>query len=321
MPWSLQCADRPHGAVKEERYGTTTGEDLAPPTKGRVLHSEARYYDILAWLLTFGRERRFRERLVELAQLKPGEVVLDVGCGTGSLAIAAKRRVGAAGSVHGVDASPEMVDRARRKTTKTGVEVAFQTAIVEALPFPDASFDVVLSTLVLHHLPSAVRQQGVREMRRVLKPEGRVLAVDFVTPAPERRGLLARLHRHGHLAVQDIVELLSEVGLRIVEIGSVGISDLQFVVATAPDVQERDQATRQSPAHRSFDPLPTPRWIVPGVGLVLIAGHGIILGGLSARLAMSAVAVTAVAGLVILMHSGLGLFLRKAFRHRRRRSS
>src|SRR5215471_15579110 len=95
----------------EERYVTMTEGIDGPRTKGRVLHSEAHYYDLLAWLLTFGRERAFRERLVGLARVDPGDTVLDVGCGTGTLAIAAKRRVGAAGAVHGVDASLEMIER------------------------------------------------------------------------------------------------------------------------------------------------------------------------------------------------------------------
>ena len=109
-----------------------------PQTKGLVLHSEARYYDLLAWTLTLGREHALRERLADLAQLKPGDAVLDTGCGTGTLAITAKRRVGASGTVHGIDAAPEMIDRATRKAAKAGLEVAFQTAVAEGLPFPDS---------------------------------------------------------------------------------------------------------------------------------------------------------------------------------------
>jgi ubiquinone/menaquinone biosynthesis C-methylase UbiE len=213
---------------------TTMGAGPAPDTKGLVLHSTARYYDLLVWLLTFGRERKFRDRLVELARLQAGEAVLDVGCGTGTLAIAAKRRVGPAGVVHGVDASPEMIARAKRKATKAGVNVTFATEIVEALPFPDGHFDAVLSTLMLHHLPRPTRQQCAREMRRVLKPGGRVLAVDFGTPAGHRKGLLGHLHRRGHLALRDVVELLSDAGLTAVESGPVGVRDLHYTLATAP---------------------------------------------------------------------------------------
>jgi ubiquinone/menaquinone biosynthesis C-methylase UbiE len=94
----------------------------APGTKGSLIHAAARY-DLLIWLLTLGRERRFREMLLDHARLQPGESVLDVGCGTGTLAIAAKRRVGPEGSVVGIDASQAMIARAIRKARKAGVDV------------------------------------------------------------------------------------------------------------------------------------------------------------------------------------------------------
>jgi ubiquinone/menaquinone biosynthesis C-methylase UbiE len=75
-----------------------------------------------------------------------GESVLDVGCGTGSLAIAARRRLGTDGKVFGIDASPEMIARATSKVARAGISVSFRVAVAEALPFPDAQFDVVLST-------------------------------------------------------------------------------------------------------------------------------------------------------------------------------
>src|SRR5690348_10193613 len=82
----------------------TIVQNLTPSTTGRVLHSAA-LYDLLLWLVTLGRERGFREKVLRLAHLEPGQSVLDVGCGTGTLAIAAKRHVGPTGRVHGIDAS------------------------------------------------------------------------------------------------------------------------------------------------------------------------------------------------------------------------
>jgi ubiquinone/menaquinone biosynthesis C-methylase UbiE len=210
----------------------TRDRHSAPGTKGRVLHSAAGY-DLLAWLFLLGRERAFRETLVRLARLEPGQSVLDIGCGTGSLAIAAKRRVGPLGRVHGIDASPEMIARARKKARKAGVDVTFTNGVVERLPLPDERFDAVLSTLMLHHLPRAAREQCVREIRRVLKPGGRVLAVDFGGATGDRKSLIEHFHRHGHVAMQEIVQLLGEAGLEIIESGPVGVRDLSFVLARA----------------------------------------------------------------------------------------
>lgn len=204
-----------------------------PSTSGAVIHWAARY-DLLVWLLTLGREPVFRERVVRLARLRPGESILDVGCGTGMLAIAAKRLVGPTGTVYGIDASPEMIARAQKKAKKAGVEVEFTNAVAEALPFRDAQVDVVLASMVIHHLPHAARQQCFFEMRRVLKPGGRLLAVDFGGAGQKRRGLIAHFHRHHRFDLREVIPMLSQAGLNNVESGSVGFSDLQFVVASAP---------------------------------------------------------------------------------------
>lgn len=200
---------------------------VAPISTGLVVHWAARY-DLLITLLTLGRERRFRQQLLELAHLEAGESVLDIGCGTGTLAIAAKRVVEGSGVVHGIDASPEMIARARRKAKRSGMDVVFEMAQAQSLPFPDARFDVVLSTVMLHHLPRAARAQAVRDARRVLKPGGRLLAVDFVRRSG--KGLLAHLHRHGRVDPRDLIVLVTEAGLKVVESGPVGRWDLQFVL-------------------------------------------------------------------------------------------
>ena len=196
----------------------------------RGLITWAGRYDLLIWLLTLGRERRFREMLVAPARLRQGEAVLDVGCGTGSLAIVAKGMVGPAGRVHGIDASAAMISRAKSKTSKKRVDACFEVASAAALPFPDGTFDVALSTVMLHHLPKAIRIVAVSEMRRVLAPSGRALLVDFAG-ARNGKGPRLHFHRHGHVEPRQLTQLAVEAGLRVVDSGPVGRWNLQFVLA------------------------------------------------------------------------------------------
>ena len=209
-------------------------------TAGRVIHS-ARAYDALAWVISLGREKRFRTHLIGLARLATGESVLDVGCGTGTLAIEAKRRVGAGGEVAGVDPSPEMTARARRKAAKAGIDVDFQTAAVETLPFADARFEVVLGTLMLHHLTEDGRRSGVAEISRVLRPGGRFLAVDLGGDGSHsRHGLINRFPEHASFDLESQVPLLESAGLEIVDRGPVGgprllgLSGLRYLYAVRP---------------------------------------------------------------------------------------
>jgi len=194
----------------------------------------AKRYDLLITLLTLGREGALREKMLDLAKVTPGESMLDVGCGTGTLAIAAKRRVGA-GSVRGIDASAEMIARAREKASRANVDVAFEVASAEALPFSDRQFDVVASTVMLHHLRRAAREACVREIRRVLKTGGRLLVVDFGVKGAGHRGPLAHFHKHGRVKLDDLVSLVADAGLDVVDSGHTGVGSLLFVVGTRKD--------------------------------------------------------------------------------------
>jgi ubiquinone/menaquinone biosynthesis C-methylase UbiE len=196
---------------------------------GAVIHWAARY-DLLMTVITLGRERRFRRRLLELGRVQPGESVLDVGCGTGSLAIEAKRAVGAA-RVFGIDASPAMIARARTKAAKARLEVSFDVALAQALPFGYSQFDVVLSSVMMHHLPKADRPGVMREAKRVLKPGGRLLVVDFGRSSSGQKGLLGRIHGHGGVDASRLVAFATEAGLNVLESGPVGTWDLQYVLA------------------------------------------------------------------------------------------
>lgn len=205
-------------------------------TSGHVLHW-ARAYDALVWVLTLGNERRFRQRLAELARLEAGQSVLDVGCGTGALAMEAKGFVGAGGEVAGVDPSPEMVARARRKAAKAGVDARFDAGTIEALPFPDATFDTVLSSLMLHHLTDDGLTQGLGEIARVLKSGGRFLAVDIGATGGKRPGPFLRMGKHADFDLEALGPALEAAGLGVVDRGDVGqkfvrgIPNLRFLLA------------------------------------------------------------------------------------------
>ncbi len=196
---------------------------------GRLIEGTRRY-DLKLWARTLGRERAFREEVVELARLAAGESVLDLGCGTGTQAIVAKRRVGSSGSVHAIDPSPEMIERARRKARRAGVEVVFETAVAQELPFPDATFDAVLTTLTLHHLPPDALHRSVGQIRRVLKPRGRLLAVDLDLdhPANPRGSPHAHAHGSGAFDLATVESLLSHSGFEIVQTGPVAFRLVRF---------------------------------------------------------------------------------------------
>ena len=132
--------------------------------------------------ITFGEKSGLRKKQAALTGLRKGEDVLDVGCGTGALTVLVKMAVGEKGNVCGVDIAPGMIAVAQKKAGKYGLHLNFRIASVTKLPFPDASFDVVTSSLMFHHLPVPVKREGLREIHRVLRESGRFFLTDFCTP-------------------------------------------------------------------------------------------------------------------------------------------
>jgi ubiquinone/menaquinone biosynthesis C-methylase UbiE len=142
--------------------------------------------------------------------MQPGDAVLDVGCGTGTLAMEVARRVGRAGRVAGIDPGTEQIARARAKAARRNAPIEFQIGVIEQLPFPDQTFDVVFSTLMMHHLPAPLKRQGLAEIARVLKPGGRLVIADFKRKQ-ERAGQAARFHAGGS-SMHDLAAIVSEAG-------------------------------------------------------------------------------------------------------------
>ena len=195
-----------------------TDEAQPTETKGRTIRGwMARFYDAMSWVCSLGGEAKTNREIVERAGIKPGERVLDVGCGTGAQTLPAAEVAGP-GNVAGVDPSPDMLERAREKAAKKGIEIDFRSAAIEKLPFDDQQFNIVLSSFMLHHLPDDVMRAGFAEIHRVLQHGGRLLAVDFTSG----RSLIGRVmgllgHAHRLEGLNGIKSMLAEAGFSTVE--------------------------------------------------------------------------------------------------------
>ncbi len=196
----------------------TTQPPEAPETSGRTIRLWARFYDLGSWLMSFGQGAKMNRDIVEMAGIRPGQKVLDVGCGTGAQTLLAAEAAGP-GHAAGIDASPEMIEVARRKAMKKGLEIDLRVAAIEALPFGDSEFDAVLSGFMLHHLPDDLKRKGFAEVRRVLKPGGRFLAVDMVGGGTFAGRIIKLLgHVHSGEDVERMKEMLGDTGFEVEEL-------------------------------------------------------------------------------------------------------
>ena len=128
------------------------------------------------------REHTFKQRLVDGLDLRPGHQVLDLACGTGTLAVMISEQNPGVG-VTGVDGDPEILRRARAKAKAAGAPIPFDEGLSTELPYEDQSFDRVASTLFFHHLTTEDKARTLAEVRRVLRPGGELHVADWTKPS------------------------------------------------------------------------------------------------------------------------------------------
>jgi ubiquinone/menaquinone biosynthesis C-methylase UbiE len=166
---------------RPETGPTHAGDRNAAAETPPMLHGSGRTYDICAAVFFGGRRRRVFGLLAAESGARAGHRVLDVGCGTGYFTRMIAQAVAPGGTAHGVDPSAEAISHAWRTTQIDNC--TFATGVAEALDAPEGSYDIVVSSLVIHHLPEALRPLATSEMFRVLRPGGSVLVAEFRPPA------------------------------------------------------------------------------------------------------------------------------------------
>jgi ubiquinone/menaquinone biosynthesis C-methylase UbiE len=161
-------------------------------------------------LVKFAGGGTIRKKMIQKAGIEPGHKVLEIGCGTGEVLLVVKRLQPAA-EVTGLDPDPRALDRAKQKADRNKIKMQLDRGFSDELPYPDQSFDRVLSSLMFHHLNEGDRLKTLQEARRVLKPNGSFHMIDF-----EASHGLAKLFHSGERlkdnAPERILALLREAG-------------------------------------------------------------------------------------------------------------
>jgi demethylmenaquinone methyltransferase/2-methoxy-6-polyprenyl-1,4-benzoquinol methylase len=166
----------------------------APDKRSRVQRMFANIapsYDLNNRLHSLGIDQLWRRKAVALAQVQPGDVIVDVACGTGDLTLqfeAARQRLGTTGRVFGIDFTFEMLPPARRKTLSRSGAATFAVGDAQSLPLPDACANIVSIAFGIRNVANT--PAALAEFRRVLKPGGRLVILEFSLPTnPILRGL------------------------------------------------------------------------------------------------------------------------------------
>ena len=190
--------------IKNEVTVPKTDEDLKIRSQMEKMVDS---YDKYMRRITLGREKVLRTMTVSLAQIRPDDCILEVGCGTGTLTIEAKRKAGTNGKVFGIDLIPGMIEVSQHKAEKAGLDISFQVGSIDNIQFPDGQFDVVMCSFMIFHMSEKVRNKGIEEIYRVLRPEGRFLILDLSLPQkPLPRSILKLIL--GFMLKHDLKDLI-----------------------------------------------------------------------------------------------------------------
>jgi ubiquinone/menaquinone biosynthesis C-methylase UbiE len=160
-------------------------------------------YDPFTRLIGAGAAHR---QLADQAELGSARRVLEIGCGTGNLALLVKRTHPAL-EVTGLDPDPKALARAGRKARRSGLALRLDRGFADQLPYPDASFDRVLSSLMFHHLEAGQRAASLREVVRVLRPGGSLHLMDMSGDGHRLHGL-TRLARRGNAPHENLDKII-----------------------------------------------------------------------------------------------------------------
>ena len=165
-------------------------------------------------MVSFLGAARARQELIKQANVQPGQRILDLGCGTGTMVIMLKRQHPQT-HVVGLDPDPKALTRARRKVQRAAVSAHFDQGFSDQLPYEEASFDRVFSSLMFHHLEGEDLEKTLREVVRVLKPGGSFHLLDFA--GGEKGSPLFRLHvgeRLEDYSEERITDMMHQAGLK-----------------------------------------------------------------------------------------------------------
>ena len=214
---------------------TEQREDYIPALSFRALTP---FYEFIQkWIV---RDYRYKEQLIAQADIRSGQKVLDLGCGTGTLAIRIKQ-IQPGAEVIGLDADPDMLKTARYNSTRAEVSVSFDEGMTYQLPYPDASFDRVLSSIMIHHLKTPDKHKTASEIHRILKPGGQLHIIDFGKPVTLYGKILGPFLHEFEEANDNIdgrlPDVFGEPGLRMQIKGKFWtfFGDLTFLAGLKPD--------------------------------------------------------------------------------------